>query len=80
MSRKASASDPRLPVGSNFCKCSGCGEYFGGVTTFDLHRRGRENRACVPPSDVTDKEKRPLLHQNDRGYWVRQYNQGMERE
>jgi hypothetical protein len=64
-------SDPMLPVGKNFCKCGACGEYFGGVGGFDLHRR---DRACFAPSKVSDKKGRPLLRLNDRGYWVTRYS------
>ena len=67
-------SDPKLPVGTNYCKCSACGHYFGGATAFDLHRRGEyPDRACLAPSDVANKENKPLLRLNDRGYWVRTY-------
>lgn len=73
MSTKPYHSDPMLPPYSNFCQCSECGEYFGGVSTFDLHRRGKVDRFCLPPSEVTDKEGNTLLRKNDRGYWVRNY-------
>ena len=67
-------SDLRLKPGTNFCRCAACGEYFGGVNGFDLHRRGDyPDRACLPPSEVADKEKRPLLRLNERGYWIRSY-------
>ena len=67
-------SDPKLPIGTNYCKCSACGEYFGGVTAFDLHRYGNyPERACLPPADVKDKHERPLLKVSKRGYWVREY-------
>ena len=69
--------DPMLPVDTNFCKCSACGEYFGGVGAFDLHRVGRvgsdRDRACLAPSVVADKKNRPLLNLNKKGYWVRTY-------
>ena len=74
---RAKEPDPKLPVGTNLCKCSGCNEYFGGVASFDLHRvvgsgAGRD-RACLPPSEVADKHNRPVLRLNDRGYWVRSF-------
>ena len=65
-------SDPKLPVGTNFCKCSGCGEYFGGVSGFDMHR---VDRACLPPSEVASKEGEAMLRLNERGYWVRNYKE-----
>ena len=67
-------SDVKLPPGTNFCKCGSCGSYFGGVGAFDLHRYGNsKDRACLPPSEVSDGQNRPLLRLNDRGYWVRDY-------
>ena len=64
------ASDPKLPIGTNYCKCPACGEYFGGVRGFDLHRR---KDACIPPSRVSDRKNRPVLRLNERGYWVGRY-------
>ena len=71
--RTATASDPKLPIGSNFCKCGGCGAYFGGVTSFDLHRK---KGSCVPPSEVSDRQNERVLRLNDRGYWVRTFKWG----
>jgi hypothetical protein len=66
--------DKKLPFGKNYCKCTACGEYFGGVGAFDLHRVGAgADRACLAPSAVANKEKQTLLRFNDRGYWVRSY-------
>ena len=70
-------SDPMLPPYKNFCKCAGCGLYFGGVNTFDLHRRvgvGRE-RVCLAPSKVSNKKGEQVLHLNNRGYWVQKFSQ-----
>ena len=67
-------SDAKLPPGTNFCKCAACGSYFGGVGAFDLHRYGKgKDRACLPPGALADRQNRPLLRLNDRGYWVRDY-------
>lgn len=55
-------SDPRLPTGTNYCRCSVCGEYFGGVNGFERHR---VNFTCVDPTTHG-------LVLNSRGYWVRQ--------
>jgi len=65
-------SDPKLPPGSNFCKCPSCGEYFSNANNFDMHRRGSPTaRVCVPPGKlVTEKGKR-RLRLNAKGYWVR---------
>lgn len=54
------ASDPKLPIGSNYCRCSGCGEYFTNIRPFEFHRKRGQ---CVDPA--TDKR----LKLNDRGYW-----------
>lgn len=68
-------SDPRLPVGKNYCKCSACGHYFGGVFAFDLHRVGNANaRKCVNPQSLASKYGEPVLFLNERGYWVRAYS------
>ena len=67
-------SDPKLPVGTNYCKCASCGEYFGGVRGFELHRQGQGgDRSCLAPSRVANKEGKPLLRLNERGYWVGNY-------
>ena len=73
-------SDPMLPPYKNFCKCSGCGEYFGGVQAFEKHRvgvRGRVEgeRACLAPSKVSNKKGEQVLHLNNRGYWVQKFSQ-----
>ena len=63
---------PKLPAGTNRCQCAACGEYFGGVYAFDLHRVGPgHDRACLPPAAMRDKHLRPLLRLNSRGYLVR---------
>ncbi len=64
-------SDPKLPPGTNYCRCAACGEYFGGVSAFDLHRVGAaEDRACLPPAQVSNRQSEPVLRLNNRGYWV----------
>jgi len=66
--------DPKLPVGTNYCLCSACGEYFGGVRAFELHRVGpAAKRSCLHPSRVSNGKNRPLLRLNKRGYWVGTY-------
>jgi len=67
------SSDPKLPPNTNYCKCSGCGLYFGGASGFDMHRRGIQERVCIDPSLIADKAGKPLLRLNDRGYWVGTY-------
>ena len=63
---KVSASDPKLPPGSNFCHCSGCGAYFLNVRAFDRHRVGpARDRACTAGPDMADAG----LELDPRGYW-----------
>jgi hypothetical protein len=69
--RGLSMSDPKLSVGTNFCKCAACGRYFTGPTAFDIHRFGEpEKRVCRDPSKILDKDRKPRLRLNDRGYWA----------
>ncbi len=64
-------SDPKLPVGTNYCKCAACGEYFTNVANFDMHRRGEaEKRHCVDPSTLIRKNGNVRLTLNPRGYWA----------
>jgi len=64
--------DSKLPPGTNRCLCASCGGYFGGVTSFDMHRVGpADDRSCLAPSDVRDRQKQPLLRLSNLGYWVR---------
>ncbi len=70
--------DPKLSIGSNHCLCSLCGEYLGGVRAYEMHRAGvgvgvSRDRACLPPSGVSDKQGRSLLKLNSTGHWVRYY-------
>lgn len=67
-------SDAKLPPGTNYCKCTACGEYFGGVFAFDMHRHGlSDDRSCLAPSAVSDRQFHPSLKLNAKGYWVRQF-------
>lgn len=74
---RAKDPDPKLPFASNKCKCPSCGQYFGGERAFDMHLgvglRVGGDRACLPPSSVSDKQGRHLLKLNDRGYWIQSY-------
>lgn len=56
--------DPMLPPGSARCQCTGCGEYFGGVYTFDMHRATGQ---CLTPAQMRAKG----LVRSPRGYWGR---------
>ncbi len=65
-------SDPKLPFGTNFCKCPACGEYFTNVANFDMHRRGEaEGRHCIPPTHIVSKSGKARLRLNAQGYWAR---------
>ncbi len=64
--------EPKLTPGTNICKCAGCGEYFTNPGTFDMHRTGKgQNRRCVDPYDVVDKNGIGRLRKNGRGLWAR---------
>jgi hypothetical protein len=64
------ASDPKLPIGTNYCKCAACGEYFTGYCAFDEHR-GHDGKDgfCRHPSEVFSKKGKPRLKLNGKGYW-----------
>lgn len=68
------ASDSRLNLGTRFCKCSACGQYFGGIGGFDMHRVGHwERRLCLDPAAVVGRAGNRKLWLNERGYWVTDY-------
>jgi hypothetical protein len=56
-------------MGSNFCMCPSCREFFSGAAGFDQHRAGDHaagTRHCVNPADVGMK-----IVQHPRGtLWV----------
>lgn len=58
-----------IQIGSNFCKCPSCGEFFSGANGFDHHRAGDHaagTRHCVNPAEVGMK-----IIQSPRGtLWV----------
>lgn len=60
--------DPKLPIGTQYCQCSGCGEYFNSVYAFDLHRSGKdcERRGCKTPEELLSKG----WSKNAKGYWI----------
>ena len=66
------ASGPKLPVGTNLCRCPTCHEFFGGVGAFECHRTGgheNRDRACLGRSAMPGAG----LQLNSRGYWVRAF-------
>ena len=61
----------KLPAGTKYCLCASCGEHFTSEYTFDMHRAGEPtNRHCIQPDKVLDKQRRPRLKLNDKGYWT----------
>ncbi len=50
--RPTTPSDPKLKIGSSFCRCSPCGEYFKSERAFARHRVGAfdrpGDRGCAP--------------------------------
>jgi len=63
--------DAKLPVGSRFCKCGACGEYFGGVIAFEQHRIGpARDRSCLPLAAMRENGLRSVVKANG-AYWAR---------
>ncbi len=59
-------NDPRLPPGSNFCRCAACGVYFYNVKAFDKHRVGPgPDRRCMPTARCPELG----LQLDVNGYW-----------
>ena len=53
--------DPRLPIGTNYCKCSSCGEYFTGEKAFTRHRVRKDQQvSCLPPVDMSERGFYPV--------------------
>jgi len=56
--RPTKSSDPKLKIGSNFCRCSECGEYFRSAKAFDKHRIGEYrvpgDRGCAPTARMPE--------------------------
>ena len=64
-------SDPKLPPGTNRCRCASCGAYFGGLRAFEKHRIGpASDRTCLDPRCVSDRQNQSVLKLNRLGYWV----------
>jgi hypothetical protein len=44
---------PEHRRGSQACECGACGQWFGGLTGFDMHRVGDyDNRRCLTPKEI----------------------------
>ncbi len=50
-------------TGKTRCHCAACHNTFGGLTSFDKHRRSYK---CLNPEDLD-------LHLNENGIWVSDY-------
>jgi hypothetical protein len=66
-SDRNSVVHPRLR--GNQCRCTGCGELFGVVSTFDRHRVGNysNGRRCLTRSEMLARG----WIQNDAQFWIR---------
>jgi hypothetical protein len=70
-------SDPKIPFGSDRCRCFACGEYFNSTYAFTKHRAGRLFREqmkraghdwaltiytlCAPQAEVDAPDNEKLL-------------------
>lgn len=65
---KSPVTDPKLPLGTNYCKCSACQLHFGGESAFNTHRVGpMESRRCMTTAEMREAG----LALSARGYWGR---------
>lgn len=62
-------NDPMTPPGTGRCRCTACGEYFGGERGFDMHRVGvfPDSRRCLNPTEMLGIG----LQQVSSGHWAR---------
>lgn len=68
----AQGHDPKLPVGTQYCQCPACREYFASDYAFSWHRRGDDDhRKCLSPREMTAKG----MARNTTGYWVSRLQQ-----
>ena len=73
-------SDPMLPIGTNRCRCTSCGRYFGGVAGFDAHQTlGDDGRPiCHDPAGLTNTKGESLGYiLSDAGYWTKPMPEGV---
>lgn len=61
----AMGADPKLPPGTNYCRCGACGEYFKSVSGFDMHRI---DSGCLTRAEMLARG----MSVNERGYFVTQ--------
>lgn len=61
----ATGADPKLPPGTNYCRCGACDLYFKSPSAFDMHR---VDGACLSEAEMVAKG----MSLNERGYYVTQ--------
>lgn len=63
---RTAATDPRLPLGSNFSRCAACHQYFLTIRAFARHRVGpAADRTCVATPRMADAG----LERDRSGLW-----------
>jgi hypothetical protein len=56
-----------IKIGTNFCKCPACGEYFTSDYPFRMHRTGPyTGRKCLSKEEMETKG----MEFNRKGYWM----------
>lgn len=48
-------------TGLNQAHCTSCHRHFAGVTAFDAHWRGKEDRYCIDPATLHRPDGDPLM-------------------
>jgi hypothetical protein len=67
---------PDMPLYSGQCYCTVCGLMFKSEAAFDKHRPGREFPiTCLTPDQMRAKG----MGVNDKGQWVTQLNDRLDR-
>lgn len=64
-----SASNTKLPPGSNRCQCAECGLYFLTVAAFEAHRMVESRAPRYRRSCATPQSSNWPLERDERGYW-----------
>lgn len=55
--------NPKLPIGTRYCQCPSCREYFRSDSAFTAHRKGGE---CLTTEQMEDKG---MVWDGD--YWIK---------
>lgn len=66
---KNSATVRELRTGTRTSQCSDCGEYFGGVDTFDKHLISNKNPDIAPACMTSAQMEAKGLTRNVNGVW-----------